>query len=100
MFCKNCKALLFPNKDGKLVCRKCGTEITPVEEQKVITHKSRDREVAVVGEISGTLPTTDIECPDCGNRTAYWVLRQTRAADEPATRIYRCTKCSHSWREY
>ncbi|MCJ2562923.1 MAG: transcription factor S, partial [Candidatus Thermoplasmatota archaeon] len=29
-----------------------------------------------------------------------WQLRQTRAADEPETRIYRCTKCSHTWREF
>jgi DNA-directed RNA polymerase subunit M len=28
------------------------------------------------------------------------VLRQTRAADEPETKIYRCVKCQHSWREY
>jgi len=25
---------------------------------------------------------------------------QTRAADEPPTRFYRCTKCGHTWREY
>jgi DNA-directed RNA polymerase subunit M len=28
------------------------------------------------------------------------VMRQTRAADEPTTRIYRCAKCSNTWREY
>jgi len=41
-----------------------------------------------------------VECPTCGNNEAFWVLRQTRAADEPETKIYRCVKCSHSWREY
>ncbi|MEM4865380.1 MAG: hypothetical protein QXY09_02690 [Acidilobaceae archaeon] len=25
---------------------------------------------------------------------------QTRAADEPPTRFYRCTKCGYTWREY
>jgi len=101
MFCPKCKCLLFP-KDGKLVCRKCGAEQKPSSAQKpkVIIHKARDREVAVLDEVSGTLPTADVECPSCGHRKAYWVLRQTRAADEPATRIYRCVKCSKSWREY
>ena len=92
---------MFP-KDGMLVCRKCGAEheMSSAERPKMITHKSRDREVAVLEELSGTLPTADVECPSCGHSKAYWVLRQTRAADEPATRIYRCVKCSKSWREY
>lgn len=98
MFCEKCKCLLFP-KDGKLVCNKCGAEHN-LGRKQVIKHKGTGKEVAFMGELSGTLPTADIECPTCGNKTAYWVLRQTRAADEPETRIFRCTKCSHSWREY
>ncbi|MEM0290915.1 MAG: transcription factor S, partial [Thermoplasmata archaeon] len=31
---------------------------------------------------------------------AYWMLKQTRAADEPETRFYICTKCGYRWREY
>ena len=46
------------------------------------------------------LPVDKTECPKCHHNEAYWVLRQTRAADEPETKIYRCTKCEHSWREY
>ena len=100
MFCKNCKCLLFP-QDGKLVCRKCGAvHETNNSKAQVITAKSTEKEMAVMGEISGTLPTADAECPSCGHNKAYWVLRQTRAADEPETRIFRCVKCGHSWREY
>src|SRR4030042_1161300 len=100
MFCPKCKSLLFP-QDGALVCRKCGYQRDASSEKsaKVIT-KKREKELAVVEETSVTLPTTDAECSKCGNRKAYWVLRQTRAADEPETRILRCTKCEHSWREY
>jgi len=46
------------------------------------------------------LPKTNVECPKCFHNEAFWVLRQTRAADEPETKIYRCVKCTHSWREY
>ena len=43
-----------------------------------------------------------IICEKCGHNEASWVIRQTRAADEPSTRIYQCTnpKCKHKWREY
>jgi DNA-directed RNA polymerase subunit M len=100
MFCPKCKSLLYP-ENGKLICRKCGTEIDGNHgKRQVITHKSTDRETAVLGDVSGTLPTADVECPSCGHSKAYWVLRQTRGADEPETRIFRCVKCSHSWREY
>lgn len=90
---------MFP-QDGKLVCRKCGAELAAGKTNQIITAKSRDREMAVLDELSGTLPTADVECPSCGHGKAYWVLRQTRAADEPETRIFRCVKCGHSWREY
>ncbi|MGQ9587792.1 MAG: transcription factor S [Thermoplasmata archaeon] len=99
MFCQKCKSLLFP-KEGKLVCKKCGTEYEMQTEPQVIKHRGREKETAVIGEVSGTLPTADVECPACGHGKAYWVLRQTRGADEPETRIFRCVKCSHSWREY
>lgn len=100
MFCPKCKSLLFP-QDGKLVCRRCGTEQEMKNaKSQVITHKSTEKELAVLGDVSGTLPTADVECPSCGHAKAYWVLRQTRGADEPETRIFRCVKCGHSWREY
>jgi len=101
MFCPKCKSLLFPS-EGKLVCKRCGAEVEQKQKEKrqVISHKSREKETAVMDEISGTLPTAVVECPECGHKKAYWVLRQTRAADEPETRIFRCCKCQHSWREY
>ncbi|RLG10996.1 MAG: transcription factor S, partial [Thaumarchaeota archaeon] len=39
-------------------------------------------------------------CPKCGNREAYYWAVQTRSADEPMTRFFRCTKCGYTWREY
>ena len=56
--------------------------------------------VAVVETKTVTLPKTEETCPKCGNGEAYWVLRQTRGADEPETRIFECTKCGHKWRDY
>lgn len=45
------------------------------------------------------LPTTDVNCPNCDNDTAYWYMQQIRAADESETRFFVCTNCEHRWRE-
>ena len=37
-------------------------------------------------------------CGKCGNKGAYYYLRQTRKADEPTTAFYTCTKCKNKWK--
>src|SRR5207244_3183994 len=74
---------------------------TPRTMRKVArSGKEKPSETLVLDEITETLPKTRVECPKCGHYEAFWVMRQTRAADEPTTRIYRCVKCQHTWREY
>ncbi len=39
-------------------------------------------------------------CPVCERDVeAYFELRQMRSADEPETKIFRCSVCKHVWRE-
>jgi len=90
--------MMFP-KDGQYMCNKCGAAKS-VGKAQYFTTDANEKETTVIAESSATLPKTNILCTECGNKEAYFVLRQTRSADEPETRIYRCTKCSHSWREY
>lgn len=100
MFCPECKGLLYP-QSGQKVCRKCGyTDKRPQQAQLVRREAQVKQERLVIDERTNTLPTTSILCPKCEHDSAFWVLRQTRAADEPATRIYQCTACKHKWREY
>jgi len=100
MFCPKCSSLMIP-KQGKLVCMNCGTEREIEEKDNTkIMAKSQGMDILVIEDSADTLPRTKAECPKCGHNEAYWVIRQTRAADEPETRIYRCTKCGHTWREY
>ena len=89
--------MMFP-KDGKYVCS-CGNTVD-IQGAEVIMTDSKDKETTVITDNVATLPKTRITCPECGHTVAYFVIRQTRAADEPETRIYRCCKCNHSWREY
>lgn len=86
---------------NKAVCRKCGYEKEVGEKSVVLVTKTNREDVPVIeGENIKTLPTTTAICPECGNREAYWWLRQLRAADESEVRFFRCTKCGKTWREY
>ena len=114
-FCPKCGSRLEPkkSKSGKeailvLACPKCGYKKPEAAEKiepkvaKVIQHTPQQF-VAVIGKEEqklSTLPTVRIECPRCGNNTAYVWQVQTRGADESSTQFLRCTKCSYTFREY
>ena len=104
-FCPKCNNLMLP-KDGKLKCVVCGYEEETTEnsskeyEYKEHLESKKVKITVIEGESLDTLPTIRIECPKCGHNEAYWWLQQTRCADEPETRFYKCKKCGHTWREY
>ncbi len=60
----------------------------------------KNEKIAVVDKRVEILPKTKEDCPKCKNTEAYYWLLQTRAADEAATRFFRCVKCNHTWRVY
>ena len=98
MFCPECKGLLYP-QGKEMKCRKCGyTKSKDIE--RIIVSKRRDLDSAIIEDSMDLLPKTKVVCPKCAHNEAYWILRQTRASDEPETRIYTCTKCGYRWREY
>jgi DNA-directed RNA polymerase subunit M len=114
-FCPKCGSRLEPkkSKSGKeaslvLLCPKCGYKKQEQDQKseskagKVIQHTPQQL-VAVIGKEEQklrTLPTVRIECPKCGNNTAYVWQVQTRGADESSTQFLRCTKCNYTFREY
>jgi DNA-directed RNA polymerase subunit M len=91
--------MMFP-EDGKYVCKSCNSSEDIGGDSQIFKTQSINKETTVITENVATLPKTRIPCPECEYPEAYFVIRQTRAADEPETRIYRCCKCNHSWREY
>ncbi|MDO9538192.1 MAG: transcription factor S [Thermoplasmata archaeon] len=99
IFCKKCKALMSPS-DDKWRCKKCGYVCNSTGQACIVTEQRERGEILVLDDKADILPKTRMECPKCSHMEAYWILRQTRAADEPETRIYRCVKCNQSWREY
>ena len=90
---------MFP-KDGKYVCRQCGAEAEFGNKNEHFRTEINGKALAVEEDSGAMLPKARVICPGCGNTEAYFRLEQTRSADEPETRIYRCCKCNNSWREY
>ncbi|ESQ23662.1 MAG: transcription factor S, archaeal [uncultured Acidilobus sp. MG] len=112
-FCPRCGTLMRPrviNGKAYLECPKCGyrEELQP-QSKNELSHTHRvlhtPKEKIVVVDATAPPPTAQVlkgsvRCPRCGNDEVLVWMMQTRAADEPPTRFYRCTKCGYTWREY
>ena len=104
MFCPDCGSILIPKeKNGKkvLACSSCPYTKDPQGEVVEIREKVSDgKKIEVREEEESLLPKVRTDCKKCENDVAYYWTRQTRSADEPETRFFKCTKCKYTWREY
>jgi len=102
-FCPKCEVKL-KNSDSGLQCPQCNyTEGQKEKPTKKITNEEEpDFSLLAFEENEGdeSLPTVKIECEKCGHGEAVGWMFQTRSADEPTTRFYRCQKCKYTWRDY
>jgi DNA-directed RNA polymerase subunit M len=102
-FCPKCEVKL-KNSDSGLQCPQCnyteGQKEKPVK--KITNEEEPDFSLLAFEENEGdeSLPTVKIECEKCGHDEAVGWMFQTRSADEPTTRFYRCQKCKYTWRDY
>ena len=98
MFCKKCGAILMPKK-GVWACSSCGTKA--VSAPAKLTEKTVERKNVEVYEegSDNTLPLGDAHCDKCKHKKAFFWDVQTRSADEPSTRFFRCEKCKYTWRD-
>lgn len=106
-FCQKCGSMMVPEKiDGKVIwkCRKCGHEEEGNNNEKLVIRQeiNEKREIPIVDveKQKEKLSVIDVECPKCHKMGAIWWLQQTRAADEPTTRFFKCVNCGYTWREY
>ena len=95
MFCPKCESLMMPS-EGSMKCS-CGYVQA---DGKLKDKKKKIVQIAVGNEQEENLPVTDAECTKCKNNKAHFWTLQTRSADEPETKFYKCTKCKNIWREY
>jgi DNA-directed RNA polymerase subunit M len=99
---------MFPSGAGKMKCKKCGHEVAQgggtgaADEPATRTRSLKEEKQRLVVDKNEPelLPKIRITCPKCSGNEAYWMIQQTRGADEAPTRFYICTKCAYRWREY
>ncbi|MBI2583848.1 MAG: transcription factor S [Candidatus Aenigmarchaeota archaeon] len=97
-FC-DCKGILLP-QGNLLKCRNCGKEFKKEDHDYSFTSTQSTDAIPVLENDLPNLPTMEKKCQKCGSWTAYYWLIQTRSSDEPPTQFFKCTSCSHTWREY
>lgn len=100
-FCPKCGAMLLP-KDNELKCG-CGyvKDLASNKNEYSVSQKLNEKQGVVdMGEHIDLRSKINEVCPECGNREAYYELKQTRSADEAPTRFFECAECGHKWRDY
>lgn len=102
-FCDDCGSMMKTD-DGSWVCGSCGYEKPrerAAETAMTTTEDQQETEIVDMSEADEEAigPTTSERCPECGNDTASYEMKQIRAADESETRFFTCTDCGHKWRE-
>ena len=105
LFCEKCSAIMRPIKkdDKKILACSCGFEKDPSGDSLTIKEEiTNNKPIEAVKEATELMPKVRIKCDstECENNIAFYWTQQTRAADEPETRFFKCTKCAHTWREY
>lgn len=98
-FCPRCGSILIMKKT-RFGCPRCNY-ISKDKINFVVREEMNEAvPVAVVDEKEGEVhPVTDYTCEKCGNKKAYFWLRQMRAGDEPESKFFKCTKCKNVVRE-
>lgn len=103
MFCPKCGSILIPKKEGNKTILNCACGYINKKKgslkfKEIIKNKKK---IEAVDEEFEVYPlTSDVECPKCDHKKAYYWEMQTRASDEPATKFLKCEKCKHLWRDY
>ncbi len=104
MFCPDCGSILLPKEKNKkkiLACTSCKYSKDLEGETIEIKEKIKEgKKVEVMEKENEFLPKVRSDCKKCENNIAFYWTRQTRSADEPETRFFKCTKCNYTWREY
>jgi DNA-directed RNA polymerase subunit M len=104
MFCPKCGSVMMPKKEITgifLVCAGCGNKMAAGAADLKLTEKTNQKtSLAVVEKEHEVYPVVEESCPKCKHPRAYFWTVQTRSADEPPTRFYKCEKCLHIWRKY
>lgn len=102
-FCPDCGSFCTPSYNIKqAVCIKCGLKVELDTPLSLTNNKMTDEKIVVVNRemknITG-LPVERKKCPKCGNLKATVSMAAARSEEDYETEKFRCTECSHTWRD-
>eukprot|EP01061_Rhynchopus_euleeides_P004203 TRINITY_DN13493_c0_g1_i1.p1 TRINITY_DN13493_c0_g1~~TRINITY_DN13493_c0_g1_i1.p1 ORF type:complete len:108 (+),score=27.55 TRINITY_DN13493_c0_g1_i1:60-383(+) len=105
LFCPYCATLLLLEQvDGlRLYCNICGYRCGITEDITVRTEMKNRPVFDLLSEGGAwrhaTKVTAQCKSVECDGDNAYFFEVQTRTAEEPKTKFFKCVSCSHRWRE-
>ena len=111
LFCPTCANLLLIEKahsggtqgdQFRFFCKTCPYVFVVARsfEKKMELHRKEVDDVLGGKEAWEHVDQIAVDgCHRCGHKRAYFMQIQIRSADEPMTTFYKCTECSHQWRE-
>jgi transcription factor S len=98
-FCPRCGSILIMKKK-RFGCPRCNYITKQKINMEIKEELNESSPVAVVSDNEGEVyPITDYDCEKCGNKKAYFWLRQMRSGDEPESKFFKCIKCKNIVRE-
>ncbi len=97
-FCPKCGALLIMKKT-KAGCPRCNYVSKGKVDMEIGEEVCEQVTVGVIDEKKSNVnPITDWTCRKCGNKRAYFWIRQMRSGDEAESKFYQCVKCKNTVR--
>mmetsp|Transcript_385 Transcript_385/g.657 ORF Transcript_385/g.657 Transcript_385/m.657 type:complete len:113 (-) Transcript_385:8-346(-) len=88
--CINCAYRYLVNEGGKHNVQYINEQPAKfVEKSEAVSKESADEQITSIDGCPN---------PKCDSRAASFIQMQIRSGDEPMTIVYRCVKCSESWR--
>ncbi|CEM08106.1 unnamed protein product [Vitrella brassicaformis CCMP3155] len=105
LFCPTCANILLVDQQHlgsnlRFYCRSCPYVFRITEKvTRKTTFEQRKRDEVFGKEMWDGAPRTQVVCPGCGHREAFFKQMQIRSGDEPMTSFYRCCSCEKHWRE-
>lgn len=111
VFCDDCGSPMEIKEEKEnesiYLCPVCNSEKTVANQNapkggNAVEVKTKEQNVEFIDESKIKRKGNKVSevCPECSHEGVWVVTKQTRAADEPPTRIYRCPECDKTWREY
>jgi len=94
---------MTPKEEGKKTLLTCSCGYANIEKEDILMRECvrGSKKIEVVEDVTKkTMPKTEVDCPKCEFKEAFFWTQQTRSSDEAETQFFQCVKCSHRWRSY